>query len=141
MPDSNLYDGLFLMSQQVSTDLDAAVTLVTEMLARHGAEVVALGKWDERKLAYPIKGQKRGLYLLGLFRIAGEKVVEIERDCHLSDEVLRVLITRGEHLGEIEIDRVIKGEALTQTEAKLRGEGEEGDGETATAASESSSDD
>lgn len=116
----SLYEGMFLLDQRAGVEFQAGLDKVREILENAGAEVVALNKWDERKLAYPIRGQKRGTYLLGLFRVEGAKITPIERSCHLSEEVLRVMITRGEHLGEMEIEAAINNVSLTQDEAELR---------------------
>ena len=100
-----LYEGMFLMSQQtVSLGLNEALLVVRAILERAGAEIVALSKWDDRKLAYPIKGQKRGTFLLAHFRVDGVQIANIERDCNLGDDVLRVMITNADHMGEVEIE-------------------------------------
>ena len=36
------------------------------MIERHGGQIIVLKKWDERKLAYELGGQKRGLYMICL---------------------------------------------------------------------------
>lgn len=141
-----LYEGLFLMDQTALVgDASAGVNKVREILDRASAEVLTLSKWDERKLAYPVKGQKRGTYVLGLFHVEGAQITRIERDCNLSDEVLRVLITRGDHLGEIEIEQAIKQGEVSAAEAKLRAEAASSEEEAAepveVAADDSSDDD
>jgi small subunit ribosomal protein S6 len=115
-----LYEGLFLMSQQAGGDLGGSVRFITEILQRAGAEILTVQKWDDRKLAYPVQGQKRGTYILSLFRVGGVQIANIERDCNLSDEVARVLILRGDHMGETEIAEVLKDADKTQAEVKLR---------------------
>lgn len=115
-----LYEGLFLMSPSAGGDLAGAVGFVREMLERAGAQTLTIHKWDDRKLAYPMRGQKRGTYLFALFRVGGVQVANIERDCTLSDQVARVLITRGEHLGETEIDAIVGNGEKTATEIKLK---------------------
>jgi small subunit ribosomal protein S6 len=121
-----LYDGLFLMSQAASTDINASLNRIREILEYRGAEVLSLRKWDERRLAYAVQGQKRGTYILALFRVAGSQVAVIERDCELSDDVMRVLVTRGDHIGEIEIQQEIEAGKVSRDEAKLR-EGQSAD--------------
>ena len=122
---ATLYDGLFLMNPQaVGTDLAGAIERVREILQRHEAEIVSIRKWDDRRLAYPIAGQKRGVYILALFRVAGQAIARIERDCHLSEEVARVMVIRGDHLGEVEIEQEKKAAETTQAEAQLREAGE-----------------
>ena len=123
-----LYEGLFLMDQAgIAGDLSGALAHVQAMFDRAEAEVLALRKWDERKLAYPIKNQKRGTYLLALFRVNPVQIANIERDCNLSEQVLRVLFTRGDHMGEIEIEQALAEAKTTADEVKLReGGGDEG---------------
>ena len=133
---ATLYDGLFLMNPAVvGTDLNGAIQRVREIVERHGAEVVSIRKWDDRRLAYPIAGQKRGLYILVLFRVQGQAIALIERDCHLSEEVARVMVIRGDHLGEVEIEQEKKAAETTQAEAQMREAGEEAGADTPAAAS------
>ena len=49
---------------------------LTRILERNHAEILASRPWDERRLAYPIKGHKKGLYYLTYFRTEGKNVVE-----------------------------------------------------------------
>jgi len=120
---SNLYEGLFLMSQSaVGGGVGAALDHVRETLGRIDAEVITLRKWDERKLAYSIKNQKRGLYLLSMFRADGAKLAEVENVCNLSELVQRVMITRCDHMGQVEYDAEIEEAKTGEAEQKLREE-------------------
>jgi len=87
------YEGMFLLdSAQAVKDWDAAVGVVTGILTRYGAEMALNGKWDERKLAYPIKKQKRGTYYLASFHAPTSAISKIRGDLLLREEVLRFLI-------------------------------------------------
>jgi small subunit ribosomal protein S6 len=121
-----LYEGMFLIDQQqMAGDLNAALAQVQQVLDRREAELVSIRKWEERRLAYEINGQKRGTYILALFRAAPQTITQMERDVNLSDMIARVLFTRADHMGETEIQAEIDAAQGTQTEAKLReGEGE-----------------
>ena len=55
---------------------------------------MASRQWDERRLAYPVDGHKKGTYLLTYFKTDGAQLKEIVADCHLSDVVLRELILK-----------------------------------------------
>ncbi len=120
-PTLSLYEGLFLINQQVTSgDLQAALDQVKDILDRAEAEIVVLRKWDERKLAYEIKGQKRGLFVLTYFRARPTMLANIERDCNLSDAVMRSLVIRADHVGETELDLAKREEPTSRAEAKLR---------------------
>jgi small subunit ribosomal protein S6 len=80
--------------------------LVRGIIERHGGEVLVIKKWDERKLAYELEGQKRGLYVICYFKAPGAAISGIERDVTLSDQVLRVLVTKADHLNPEEMAAV-----------------------------------
>ncbi|MHC4947592.1 MAG: 30S ribosomal protein S6, partial [Planctomycetota bacterium] len=94
----NTYEGLFLFPHSVSGNLQAAVDHLTELLDRAGAEVLSLRKWDERKLAYEIKGNKRGVYFLVYFKAATDRLQGLDRDCNLSEQLLRAMMIRADHV-------------------------------------------
>ena len=74
------YEAMFLMDAALATDWTAAEAEVKRILERASAKVLGLKKWDERKLAYPIGQNKRGLYALAFFEASPEKITGIERD-------------------------------------------------------------
>jgi small subunit ribosomal protein S6 len=103
--DSNhQYEAMFLLGPQAATEPEAAINLCRGIIERHGGKIMVIKKWDERKLAYPIGGQKRGTYVLSYFKGPGSAVVPIERDVSLSEEVLRVLVSRADHLNKDEME-------------------------------------
>lgn len=117
----NLYEGLFLLNPATtSSDFPAAVEHVREMFRRAGAELLVLRKWDERRLAYEIEGQKRGVYLLAYFRAPGSAISHIERDVNLSEKVMRVMMIKADHIGDVELELAARDADLS-LEAKLRG--------------------
>ena len=89
---SNAYEGMFLFPQAQAGSLQAAVDHINEILAKAGAQVISFSKWDERRLAYEIKGNKRGVYFLVYFRAPAVAMTAIERACNLSELSLRSMI-------------------------------------------------
>jgi small subunit ribosomal protein S6 len=94
----NAYEGMFLFPQTVAADLQSAADHVLEILSKGDAEIISLCKWDERRLAYDIKGNKRGVYFLTYFKCDAQKLSMIERDARLSEKLLRSMMTRADHL-------------------------------------------
>ncbi len=117
----NTYEGLFLFPQAQAGDLQAAVDHLREILAKTDATLISLRKWDERRLAYEIKGNKRGVYLLAYFAAPGPTLTAIERACNLSELLLRSLITRADHLTREQMEAA-DGRAELDDEIKLRAE-------------------
>ncbi|MFO0829995.1 MAG: 30S ribosomal protein S6 [Phycisphaerales bacterium] len=117
---THIYEGLFLFPQSASADVQAAVDHINEILGRAHAEVIALRKWDERRLAYDIHGNKRGVYFLAYFKARTDSLAGIERDCRLSEKLLRTLITKADHVPPTDI-AASDGRQQLADEAKLRG--------------------
>ena len=92
---ANVYECMFLLdTNKVAGDVPAAAKQLHAVLERNHAEVLASRPWDERRLAYPINGHKKGLYYLTYFRSEGKSIVGIERDCALAELILRTLILK-----------------------------------------------
>lgn len=115
----NQYEGMFLFPQSATANLIAAADLIKGILSRANAELISLRKWDERRLAYTIKGNKRGVYFLVYFTAPAEKLAQIERSCNLSEEILRAMITRADHL-PLEQMQASDGQKQLADEANLR---------------------
>ena len=59
----NSYECLFLLDPtKTAADMEGVRNTLNGTLEKYGAEVIASRKWDDRKLAYPIKGHKKGVY-------------------------------------------------------------------------------
>lgn len=130
-----LYEGMFLFNTQaIGGSLEQAVNHVKEILARAEAEVISLARWDERKLAYEIAGQKRGLYLLAHFKVRPAQVANIERDINLSELLLRGLLLRADHMGQIEIDMALAQAAKLADHVALAADRDEAEDAPAIAA-------
>ena len=116
------YEGMFLLdSSKVAVSWDESVKHVHDILTKHESEIVASRQWDERRLAYPVEGHKKGTYLLTYFKTDGSNLKEIVADCHLSDVILRELILK---VHPKLVDHLVN-QAMTSTPG---GEEEEGDG-------------
>jgi small subunit ribosomal protein S6 len=100
------YEAMFLLPAGASAEMEKSLATVRGMIERHQGQILVLKKWDERKLAYELRGQKRGLYIIAYFTAPGSAVTAIERDVNLSEDVLRVLITRADHLNKEEMAKV-----------------------------------
>ena len=98
------------------SSVQAEIDKIQKIITDDKGKVVKIDRWGMRKLAYPIDNQKRGLYVHTLFNAAPDKIDHIERDVNLSETLLRVLITKGDHLGEVEIEQIKQGFIAAPTE-------------------------
>lgn len=118
---ANLYEIMFLIGQATASNLSGVLEHINHLIERSEGEVLAMQKWDERRLAYEIDKQKRGLYILAYVKLAGEAVAGFERDCNLSEMLMRTLILRAEHMTEEEAVAFDRRDDLV-VEARMRAE-------------------
>ncbi len=87
------YEAMFLLDNAAAVaDFDATTAVVDQILGKAGATIVQKEKWDERKLAYEIRGHKRATYYLTYFRAPNDAVAKIRADAALADKIVRHLI-------------------------------------------------
>jgi len=95
---TRVYEAMFLVDTGDAAIWDDLTKHIEGILARGGAELVGITRWDERKLAYPVAKHKRGTYVLTFFQMSrGDGVSGIERDCRLSEKILRALVLKADH--------------------------------------------
>ena len=96
----NTYEAMMLFDPAFASEQDNIRKEVDRLLERAGAQLIAMHRWDERKLAYEIKKRKRGVYVLVYMRAPAQSIAPLERDVGLSEGVLRALILRADHVTE-----------------------------------------
>jgi small subunit ribosomal protein S6 len=94
---------MFLLDNQaVRAGWRQAKAAVTDVLAKHGARVATARRFDERRLAYTIKGKKRGTYLLAYYEIDPAGTDGLRHELDLSETVLRYIQIGAESVPETE---------------------------------------
>jgi len=119
------YEGMFLVDP--TDDFEQACQPVREVLQRADAEIITIKPWEERRLAYKIKGRKRGLYILTYFRAKPEKIGPLQYEIQLNERLLRALILSAEHVSEEQMhaDTPATLAAKTQQEVQEQAEPQE----------------
>ncbi len=111
------YEGMFLLDAGIS-DFQAACEPVQAVLERSEAETLSMKPWEERRLAYEVNGHRRGMYVLVYFKVDPEKIREIEHDCQLHEQILRILILHKENLSDDVINAETPADVLTRRTAE-----------------------
>ena len=90
-----VYECMFLLdTNKVAGDVQGSSKQLHAILEKNSAEVLASRPWNEGRLAYPIKGHKKGLYYLTYFRAEGPALSKIEADFALNEMILRSLVLK-----------------------------------------------
>lgn len=92
-----LYEGMFLIDNALANnEWENVVNHIQDILTKHNSEILKIGKWEERKLAYKIGKHTRGTYLLAHFNAPNSEILSIRKECQISDKILRTLIVKAE---------------------------------------------
>lgn len=97
-----MYEGLFLIDNaRAITEWDNVVNQIHVVLQKNDAEVLKTEKWGEKKLAYKIKGHRRGTYLLIHFNAKSNVITTIKRDFQFVDSIIRFLIVKDDKIEDM----------------------------------------
>jgi small subunit ribosomal protein S6 len=90
-----VYEGLFILdSNRFARDHEAVSREAENLVESVGGEILVSRLWEERRLAYPIKGQRKGAYWLMYFRCPTLRLTELTRQLEINEVVLRHLFVR-----------------------------------------------
>ena len=90
-----LYEHVFIARQDISgTQVDQLIETFTGVVETGGGKVVASESWGLRNLAYRIKKNRKGHYVMMNLDVPSDVVLELERQQRIHDDVLRYLTLR-----------------------------------------------
>ena len=132
-----LYEGLFLFDANLATkDWPGLEKHAEDLLKKHEAELVYSERWPDRKLAYEVKGCRKGTYFLTYFKAPGTTIPGLHRDVQLSERVLRLMVLQNEYIEEV-LEKHQERQAEREATAKAKAEEDAGTAEAEKTAPES----
>jgi small subunit ribosomal protein S6 len=115
----SVYEGMFILDAgKYSRDPGGVAQQVTDLIQQFGGTILASRLWDERKLAYPIKGHKKGVYWLTYFKMPSANLVPLERQCEISEDILRKLVLKvDDRIADALVQHALAGDAAQRRPA------------------------
>ncbi len=114
-----VYEGMFIFdANRFARDHESLPRDIATFIEEAGGKVEVSRLWEERRLAYPIKGHRKGAYWITYFQFPTSKVGELTRLCDLKEGILRQLFVR---LPESLVEPIIshaKGETAASEETE-----------------------
>ena len=116
----NVYEGMFILdSGRFSRDPEGIAEQITKLVQDAGGEILVSRFWEERRLAYPVEGQKKGVYWLTYFRTDSQSLAELNRQCTLFDASIRHLFIKiDDRIVESLVQHALAGPTVTQSEER-----------------------
>jgi small subunit ribosomal protein S6 len=89
------YEILYIVRADLDDDkVQDIIKRVNTLIEKAGGSVERTNIWGKRKLAYEVKHQKEGSYVLQDFQIGSTGLPELEAALKITEEVLRHLVVR-----------------------------------------------
>src|SRR5215469_1123980 len=114
------YENVFIARQDISTaQVEALTDTLANLVAEQGGKVEKREYWGLRNLAYRIKKNRKGHYVLFNLDAPPAAVNEMERNMRINEDIIRFLTVRVEALEE-------GPSAVMQSKSREGREGREG---------------
>jgi small subunit ribosomal protein S6 len=87
-----VYETICIVKTSVSDDeLSTLIAKIRGVIEKHGGEVLKVENWGKKKLAYEVRKEKKGTYVLQRFRGPGSVIAELERQYRVEDTIIKFL--------------------------------------------------
>lgn len=116
----NIYENIIILNSNISDEeAEAAVARIKDLVASQGGEVLKVDVWGRRKLAYEIKRQKKGLYVLFYYKAPSSAIKKLEEFYKVFETVLKYMVLK---LGAKQVQNLEKVEPVSEPPAEQKAE-------------------
>lgn len=116
----NMYENMVILNAAISDEeADAAINKIRELITGLGGEVLKVDVWGRRKLSYEIKKQKKGLYVLLIYKAPPATIKKLEDFYKVSDTIIKFMVIK---LGAKQVQNLEKVEAVSESPVEQKGE-------------------
>lgn len=112
----NFYENIIILDPNLDDKaIEEAVERVKNAVIKKGGEIIKTENWGRKKLAYEIKKQKKGAYILLLFKVSPTVIAELERFYKVFEPLLKFLVIK---LRKKQIETALSSISETDTKNK-----------------------
>ncbi|MCF7911762.1 MAG: 30S ribosomal protein S6 [Candidatus Cloacimonetes bacterium] len=91
----NSYESMIVISANLQdSDVEQVNLNITEFIKSIGGEMTETDAWGKKTLAYEIMKQKEGYYFINYFKLAADKILELDRQYRLNESIIRYNIIK-----------------------------------------------
>ena len=125
----NVYEAMIIFdSNRYARERAGLPAEIEKMIKEGNAEVLVSRLWEERRLAYPIAGQRKGTYWLIYFRGPSSILTSLNRQWEIHEGILRHLVLKiHPHLVDAVLEHAKAGPTAPAPAAVSGGRREEHD--------------
>ena len=92
----NKYESVVIVNPNLEEEsIKALINKFSDLINKDG-KVASVEEMGKRKLAYEIKKQNEGFYIVFKFEAKPELIAELERNYRITDEVIKFIVVKEE---------------------------------------------
>ncbi len=96
-----LYEGMYIINATLSEDArNKALEKITSSIEEKGGKIEKIHEMGKKKLAYEIENKREGFYYVIYFSIASIAVVDLWKDYHLHEDLIRFITLKADSIKE-----------------------------------------
>ena len=96
-----LYEGMYIINANLSEDArNKALEKITHAIEEKGGKIEKIHDMGKRKLAYKIEKKREGFYYVIYFSIASKVVLELWKEYHLHEDLIRFITLKANSVRE-----------------------------------------
>jgi len=96
------YEMLYIVSSSVSDEeRDNLIVKLRDFIGKNGGVIESENKWGLRSLAYPIKHQNKGYYVLTYLELPEKSVRDLKYFFKVNEGFLRAMLLKKERKGAL----------------------------------------
>ena len=112
----NIYENIIILNAALpDEEINAAITRIKELVTNAGGETLKTDLWGRRKLAYEIKKQQKGFYVLFVFKTPAGTIKKLEELYKVFDPVIKYMVIK---LGPKQVKALEAAQAAAQAAAE-----------------------
>ena len=112
----NIYENIVILNASLGDEeIETASGKIKDLITNSGGEILNTEVWGRRKLAYEIKKQKKGFYLLLVFKSPSAAIKKLEDYYKVFDPVVKYLVIK---LGKKQAEAALKSSPVEVTASR-----------------------
>ncbi|MEW6214156.1 MAG: 30S ribosomal protein S6 [Nitrospirota bacterium] len=91
----NIYENIVILNATLTDEeIETAIVKIKDIITNHGGEILKVNIWGKKKLAYEIKKQKKGVYVLLCYKTPPSTIKKLEEFYRVFDTVIKYMIIK-----------------------------------------------
>jgi len=91
----NMYESIFILKPSLKEEeTESAIEKMKGVITTNNGEILEVENWGKRKLAYEVKKEKKGIFVLMRFQGEGRLIPELEKNYKLDDRVMKYVTVK-----------------------------------------------